>query len=52
VAVTWSDYELTNPPIASEASVRASEQALGVRLPADYLAIARIQQAVRPRLPW
>lgn len=48
MAVSWSDYELNSPPVASEARVQASERVLGVPLPADYLAVARSEQGRAP----
>ena len=46
--VTWSDYLLTHPPVAAEESIRAAERTLGVRFPADYLAVARNNQGRSP----
>ncbi len=45
--VSWLD-ELEGSPRASEATVREIENELGVRFPADYLAIAAIHQGASP----
>ena len=48
VTVVWIDSLIVDPPVASDASVREAERALRVRLPADFLAIARLRQGSRP----
>jgi SMI1-KNR4 cell-wall len=48
MAVTWTDFNLRNPPVASDAAVRSTEAALGVRFPPDFLAVARRNQGRTP----
>lgn len=48
MAVTWTDFNLRNPTVATDAAVRSTETALGVRFPPDFLAIARRNQGRTP----
>ncbi len=46
--VEWVDDLIRNPPAASDSAVSQAEQALGVRFPPDFLAVARVRQGARP----
>ncbi len=48
MTVVWNDSLIVDPPEASDAAVREAERALRVRLPAEFLAIARLRQGSRP----
>jgi len=44
MTVTWRDYIIRNPTKASAESIAKAEKELGVKLRADFLAIAAINQ--------
>lgn len=44
----WHDAAITAPGAASETAVRDAERALRVRLPIDFLAVAREHQGAAP----
>jgi cell wall assembly regulator SMI1 len=46
--VVWYDYLFDNPPKASQESIDKAEKELGVKLPADFLAIATTHQGGTP----
>lgn len=46
--VIWVDGAIADPVPATDAAVRAAEDALRVFLPADFLAIARVRQGAAP----
>lgn len=46
--VKWVDGAIANPRPASDAAVRKVEDQLRVDLPADFLAVARVQQGAAP----
>ena len=46
--VIWSNYAISNPPKASRESIEKAEKELGVKLPADFLAIAAVHQGAAP----
>lgn len=46
--VNWVDGTVTDPAPASDAQVRAAENALRVPLPADFLAVAKAHPGARP----
>ena len=48
MSVEWRDSLIPNPPVASDAAIRNVERALRVRLPADFLDVARMHQGARP----
>lgn len=48
VTVSWSDFEIERPPVAGPDKVGEAERALGVKLPADFLAVATIHQGALP----
>ena len=48
MTITWYDYTIDNPPKASPESVAKAEKELGVKLPADFLAIAAVHQGAGP----
>ena len=48
MAVTWSDYTLPHPRAACDEAILAAERELGVRLPGDFVAVARVHQGRTP----
>lgn len=48
MGIVWRDYEIADPPVAGEARVREVERELGVRLPEDYVEVARENQGRAP----
>ena len=48
MTVVWNDSLIPDPPVADDAAVREAERALRVRLPPEFLAIARTRQGSRP----
>ena len=46
--VTWSDRLIDNPKPATDEQVQEAERDLEVRLPADFLAIAKVHQGAMP----
>jgi cell wall assembly regulator SMI1 len=48
VRVTSTDYDLSDPRPATTAEIEAAEAALGVTLPADFVAVARHHQGRAP----
>jgi hypothetical protein len=48
MTVSWFDGAIDNPSAASDEQVQKAERELGVRLPADFLAIAKTHQGATP----
>jgi cell wall assembly regulator SMI1 len=48
MSVIWMNYELPEPRPATTAEIRAAEAVLGVRLPADFVAVASEHQGRTP----
>ena len=48
MTVTWHDGAITNPALAASEAVRQAEQALRIRFPADFLAVAAVHQDAQP----
>ena len=48
MSIVWLDRLIPDPPVASAAAVAEAEAALGLRLPADYLAVATVRQGAMP----
>jgi cell wall assembly regulator SMI1 len=48
MTVSWFDGAIDNPSPASDEKVQKAERELGVRLPADFLAIAKTHQGAMP----
>jgi len=48
MSVVWSNFVISSPPIASIEKVDKAENELGVKLPADFLAVATIHQGATP----
>lgn len=47
--VSWVDGTVTDPAPVTDAQVRAVEKELRVRLPADFLAVAKAHPGARPQ---
>ena len=48
VSIIWEHDLIADPPAASDQAVREAERALGVRFPADFLAVVRHHQGAAP----
>ncbi|MCL2713128.1 MAG: SMI1/KNR4 family protein [Alphaproteobacteria bacterium] len=44
MTITWRNFAITNPPKRSPESIAKTEKELGVKLPADFLAVAAMHQ--------
>lgn len=49
MTVRWQDFLISNPPPVSDKQVREVEQAIGWRLPEDYLTVVRVNQGRFPK---